>query len=640
MQKRRSGDAMFRIFSSIILLISLRAHAQDWAEPYVAPSTLGAALESRFGLLLSNCGVQIPMKKNVGGFLGKPKLTDPLSSIPNTLQKNLALSTPVTNPIAHSAGQLFAYVYTPPETLGSPVLDSTRLIAGRNYTQDPVEMLPDGGSSIIYSSSCSSVINAAANASTGWTVPLASAKAALASDYGASTKSQVALTQGEFHSPLAILLGSPAPSDKLFASFLIWLWYTNHPTDVGKPLLYLTSFRGVALYSLSSNQTKLDGSISLSGSVSSPFASVSTSFADTISQQTSTTVTDNYSYVFAPQHPTDQWGLFAPLPTSTDLAGSATLVSAQKTSTTSILAKGIPHVHTQMIIGIPNEFCSADQWTTDYAANQGKLTITGAATGIDATSANKLPTCTFTLAFLPADTLFTGIPQVIALSFSMKLKSTISGNSLAISASPLALSPSNSPDLHLSNYTPRWQVESQSPVPGTPDFDNHLLWQASYQVVDSGDPISNANPSASVTMSCPGNISPIMNATTAYDDNSKVVTVSLRTIAYAATTNVDAKNFANFVNCTISGSLGFVMANPADGSRQVPKPIGDSITLQFPAAKPQTPPPIPVSVTPVPATPPPATLAPAPVTPGPATPNAATPASASPATAPIHASPQ
>ena len=594
--------------------------AQNWTAPYSDKNTLGGSLETRFSQLLQNCNISVPLRKAVISG-GKEQIKDPLSAIPNSLQTNLYVANTITTPIVRSPGQVFAYVYRQADKTRIPDYDLGRMVTGVNFVQDPVEMLPKGGTELIYTNSCSSILSAAASANVGWSIPVASAKAALNSDYGNTQKTYIAVTQGEFESPLQKLLKDTNPSERLFGSFLLWQWYGLHGGEETQADFYLAHFNGVALYSLSTNQTKLDGSISLSGGITSPIASVAASLQGSLGLASSLTVTNNYTYVFAPAAG-QEWGGFLPFPIPDQLAATANSVSATNSATTSILIKGVQHQHTQSLSGVPNEFCNKDLWTTDYNKPDGKLSVVDQSPGTDESDPRKIPTCALKLGFDADDSVFAN-SSIVSLSYKLKLKQQIAGKEFAIPAGSLLLSPTSSPDLRLLSLTPRYKV-TQTPAGSSSEFDYKFEWALDYQADDSSDAVKpDGKIQTALRMSCQPNKTPNIVASTTWDNVNKIAHVVIDSMAYAGLDDVDVGATGKALTCSITGTLGFPMASPADGSRIARKVIGDSVTLLYPGPK--------APAQPAPAQPAPAQ--PAPAQPAPAQPAPAQPAPAQPAPA-------
>jgi hypothetical protein len=566
------------------------AYAQDWHDTYNDPSTLGGALEARFTTLLTNCGA-FPLRKNTTTLFGAVREGPVISSIPKSVQTNFNLQQKISSGVNRSTGQVFAYVYRQSDTLGSLSIDPSRLITDSNYTQDPVSMLLQGGTSTLYSSSCGSVVNAAASLNAGWSIPVASAKAALSSDYSSNVKSTIAVTQGYFHSPLYALWSSPDATQRVFAGFLFWQWYVNHPNELPVNNFYLTDFQGVSLYGLATTQTSSDINLSASAGVSTPFVSLNSSLQTALNQQTYLSNTDNYTYIFAPQNAANPWGDFAQLPSPTDIAGAALNITTQKTTTSSIVSKGQVTDYSQLALGIPKDFCSTTQWDTDYTNQNGPLVIASATSGIDNSSSE--PTCTFLMEYTPADGLFSpgATPQVISQNYHLRLKHAIGGVSLLIAAAPVAFSTSISPILSASSdNSPRWKVNSENVVASTTEHDYSLGWTIKYQINDSGDPVAGVDQNVQMTMACPavqGITIPIPSKSIQFDATGKTVTISLTSNIFNAPATINADDVSSFVTCTISGVLNFQMVNPSGGGRVIPKGVGEGISLQFPAPKPQ-----------------------------------------------------
>jgi len=80
-------------------------------------------------------------------------------------------------------------------------------------------------------------MSAALQASAGYSLPIASVKAGLSSDYDQSNSYALHLVTGMFDSPVLLMYygkaqGMSPSQSKLFADLLFWKWYKDHPERI------------------------------------------------------------------------------------------------------------------------------------------------------------------------------------------------------------------------------------------------------------------------------------------------------------------------------------------------------------------------------------------------------------------------
>lgn len=576
-------------FGVMALLVSGLINAQpfDWKPPYMDMSTVGGQLEKEFSQLLRDCKIAIPLRKTTIGNWSGESQKDPLSSIPLGLQRDaLPLDLKILTPQPDSVGRLFLYLYKESDTRGSFRLDPQRLLPG-SYLQNAAEMLVQGGVETIYTQTCSSVIGAAANASTNWSIPIASASAALASDYGNDKKTVFALVRGDLRSPLASLLALPNPYQKLYGSLLFWIWYGNNPAEANGSYFYLTDLNAVSLFDTYSEKGKLDGSISLKASVSFPVVGADSHIKLQSSTASSLEIKRSATYLPSPLSGAT-WGRFKEAPTISSIVNLAANASAQVETPSHIIAADVEHTHTQYLAGIPKELCVAALWETDYlSANSiGVLTVKGANSTLDTNFVPTLPGCTFEMSFLPHTALAgSQTPINVTLRYRLKLKSSINSISLLIPAGQVDLSTASLLTLRRQSTSGRWRAERKAVDGSNTAFDHDLIWEIKYLVLeDPNDLIRKTDPDATaIKLQCPANLNPSVTPSARYDPQTKLVTVEIRTNVYSVEGR-DMDPAAASLRCTIGGTLDFTMAKPGNGGRirVIQKPVGDGIILFYP----------------------------------------------------------
>lgn len=579
---------MKNIIFLILYLAVFPVEAQkfDWHVPYVTPGTVGEQLELEFANLLNSCKISAPLR------LIKPqwawnKLGDPISSIPISLQGGtLPLDKKVLSRQEDSTGRLFLYLYTGAERKKISTLNPQQLIPG-NYLQDPAELLVQGGVDAIYKQTCSSIISAAANSSAGWSVPIATASLALSSDYRNEARTILAVVRGDLRSPIASLMDAPNLGGQLFSSLLFWQWYANNMDASGIPHYYLTNLNAVSLYQFNSVSGRSDGQVAVKAGLTTPTATVSTNFTSMLKSDNSLEFVKNITYIVTPSEAQPYWGSFRQAPTPQEIVGLAAKLSAKKTASNTTISAGVENLHAQSITGIPVELCQRDLWDTDYPKSgevnsQGTLLVARADPGVDQANGQHLPTCTFTMSFQPNS----DIVKNVTLKYHLRLNRPVGTTYVLIPTDQLDLATSTSPTLVKLFLDNRFQIAEQTPVPGTAEVDYGIHWKIEYQLIEEeSDSIKPINPGTStIALHCPQNVTPSVTSDAQYNSTTKRVSLDIHSWVYPYDGR-DIKTNGPAYQCTISGTLDFVMQQPASAVRIKKRPIGDNVVLFYPPPK-------------------------------------------------------
>jgi hypothetical protein len=251
-----------------------------------AAKTTQQALQDRFDFFRTTaCGISqwftVPQKK---------ALTDPakidkndkdkqsLTSIPqlvstifaSDLNTNIALAKDLT------INSVLEKVYTVQETKNQSggAFDNSTLVLGDSTAVIPtVDQIVGNKPLLVYSHSCNYLLSYAMNASVGFSLPLATLKAAFDTSSKTAKSASIVMVGGSFPSRFAALYEDTG-ANNLYANSSLWDWYSKH-SDVKDQQLYYRRFaRGIAEFTQLSDNGQYNTTISASGSVSPFFASI------------------------------------------------------------------------------------------------------------------------------------------------------------------------------------------------------------------------------------------------------------------------------------------------------------------------------------------------------------------------------
>jgi hypothetical protein len=568
-----------RIFVTrvVICFVALAAQVcigfsqQDWSAPYdrtVAAdgsSSAGGFLEGQFDTLLgsSGCNVSLTTRRH-----------KTYSSVPSTLQNlpDMPTSTRVISQTQDSLGLSFGYIYTAGErgTL-NPSHDSQQLKL--DPLDDPTSMIPDGTSFRLYSYDCGSVVNLAAKASFGASLPIVTFSGALNGEYQNQTVARLALVAGGFQAPLSRLLNG-TQGEQLYGKLLLWDFYERNPNLIGQPLFYLAHLKGISVYQFGRSGVSADGSASLSAGLTLPFASASGSFKAQITKTINSTY-NGYAWAVTldANHPALD---YQPLPTTAQLAPSAagvtfSTLTVKEAGFTATVSQGLPYISKQSLVGVPRAVCDKNLWKTDPPQitiggnSAGTLTVSDAEPSTDASG---LPACSFSVTFQPNDSLFSGAVANLQLQYQLYFPlppvAPAGPPSFVVKVPSLPLATSSYPTLYQngpSNFT------NPQPAAG-----HHLpSWTTNLALVDPDNAVNTTSPPTvgSFAVTCPSGRPLTFNTSAAF------VTATAPSVNLTASfDNDDSSTPLGYDSvpeaCTMTGTLTLQM-RPVDGNPRPPE---------------------------------------------------------------------
>jgi hypothetical protein len=342
-----------------------------WGPPFTGDSTLGKAIEHRFGVMLKSCRVaKIDEKER--------------SAIPAVLQQALDrdLSRRVVTINGQSSWNLFRFV-SPSQNI--VLTGSSSFSDYLNQATIPQFVLPQpdpGSSSVYYKQSCSSVVQAALDARLS--VPQVSVQAAVKNNFESHT--QLALVQGRFFSPLSILLSSSSPRySRMRALIGVWLWYASRSNLTSdQSFYYLAGFNGFALYNLRQSGARLEGTLKAKGGSAFPIGGVDADFSGELTNEAAANVESFETFLYPSLTPGESTegsnltdsalSLQNKLPYQVErLPSPGEIVRAWEEVRPALLSSKAETVYvgfpqktkvTYQVREIPGFLCSADRWSS------------------------------------------------------------------------------------------------------------------------------------------------------------------------------------------------------------------------------------------------------------------------------------
>ena len=449
-------------------------------------------------------------------------------------------------------------------------------------------MIPVGTTFRLYSYDCGSVVNLAANASFGASLPVATFSAALKGTYSSTSSGRLALVTGLFRSPIAQLLDGTAP-EQLYARLLLWDFYRRNPNLIGQPLSFLSQMRGVTVYEFSNAATSLDGSVQVSAGVTFPFASASGTFKDQVTNNVNSSFT-GFSWAVLGDAQKRPVLVYTTVPQAADL--SATIQSAElirDPNFTQIVTADVPYISKERLHGVPSIMCNDQLWAPNPAQVKTGDTLVGTLSLLPGATPDKdadgTPSCTFSIQLTTQSSLFSGQDST-SFALDYKLTSTISNGQSPVTFSAqvpkLELATDTSPQL-FGNGPSTFDPNQPAPAPGF----HHLVWTVNLALVDPKNSVDlHATPNVTdFAVSCaskrqfslvPGatvisGTTPRITLTATYDNDD-----SSHSLDYTGTPEA----------CTISGNLVLAM-NPTDAGPREPvsRPI-PGLVIYIPKDKP------------------------------------------------------
>lgn len=582
----RSRFYVHWIFFTCAASIAPIVHADTWHPPYTDNRTVGSVLEERFNELLKQCKIGYPLRKTVLTWHGEV-LSDPISSIPSALQGGaLPLTTEFLQVKTLSAARLFAYLYKDAEQKASFTENSSQNLSEADFAGDAAEFLIKGGIDAIYKQTCGSVLSAAANASSEWSVPAAAMSAALQSDFNNKNKNVFLLTYGSLHSPLANLIESDDPYKKFSGNLIIWEWYARGGAG---SVSYLRELPAVVLYEYSATNNTTGGTINLKGRAGITSIGISGKIDASFSNDLSYTLSQNRTILLKPQTNGNPWGDFQTIPTIDAIVTASGAARGRATTVTSIISPGIEYVHTQTFPGTQNK-CDSQLWDIKYplVGDASKGTMTIKSTHVTKDRDGQPDGCAFEIGFTP----FANVTST-SLNFNLRYLFPASGKFIELPAARLDLSASVAPYLTRTTDN-RWWTKGASTILPDGTTDTSVQWVIKYTVdEDDADQTDGKNPKiGSVALECPGNLKPFINKSIKYDTTTTELTLTLNTTIQSKD-NLDIDGKVTPIQCSLIGTADFPMRTPAGAHRVQKQPLGQGIVLFYPAPNPKQAAPLP-----------------------------------------------
>ncbi len=572
----KASFRVHRIFLACTGVIASLANAGSWAPPYTGSDTVGGILEDRFSELLKQCNIRVPLRKTVQHWYGE-SFSEPLSAIPASLQGGaLPLSSQLLQVKELSAARLFAYLYRDAEQIASFAEDNSRNLAEAEFANEAAEFLIKGGFDVAYKQTCGSVVSAAANSSSEWSMPGASMSAALQSDFNSKNQNVFVLTSGLLHSPLASLIESDDPYKKLRGNLVIWQWYALGGD--GK-VSYLRDLQGVVLYEYSATNNKINGAVKLKGGGGVPGIAASGSIDDSLSSEWSYQIAQSRTILLKPEQKNTAWGTFKPAPSVDDIVTASRQARGKARNVKNIISPGVENVHTQFFPGLESK-CNANIWFAKYQLTSditnGSLDIKNA--NIVKADGGQPGGCEFQISFVPRS----GI-TLASLNFNLQYLTPASGKNIELPAGQVDLVASRAP--HISRLTDdQWWRQLPSVVNPDDSRDATIEWTIKYNVEDdAADKTSGKTPTIdSITLACPGDLRPFLIKDVQYKVGMQQMTLTLKT-KIASTSNRDVEGKYTPVQCSLVGTADFEMQSQPGSPRVQKQPIGKGVVLFYPA---------------------------------------------------------
>ena len=614
MIKSNFARCLFTGLLSLASVFSTHVPAQQLSAPYTGPGDTGkvrAYLETEFNVLTNGCGITSLTTAKVEG--NRIKNGTQISAVPITLQRDISnFDRAVPAVFDRSPAAIFSLIFLDSERKtvianapNYPFFDERRFLS-QDYLQDPVTMLPNGASSVFYNHTCSSIVNAALNSKSGITFPIATLSAAIQDQYGSNTQTILSLVEGHFTSPLNAYFGGGADfAHQNYGQLLLWEWYQANADRATQPNFWLTAIDGLALYRSSLDKRSNNGSGTLSGKIDLPVFEADTALKATIANA-SDFVVNKYKFIpYTEGNATAEWGHFEKIPQANDIVGYFKSIHTTPEPFTQVVEQNVhdPYLITQDLDGVPPSYCaSSGRWSVvDTSSAPGALySVTMAAvstTGLTSTGKISVasPTgCKLSVNFSPKPSFFLSASATLSMSYIYAPPPGSPLDKLTISATPMNLNTSVSPDLHL--------IKLGSVAKPSADKDpagrdvQVLTWTEQILVNDKEDPVDptgnidttgGPNPKGMISISCE-NYTPnigLPTATYVAGNGQRIVNLTIsRTVE-----SFDKEDLTGpTMKCDVNGTLGFPMASPLNSGRVVYKAL-PNIEIQYPVLKPANP---------------------------------------------------
>jgi hypothetical protein len=475
-----------------------------------------------------------------------------------------------------SAARVFAYVFP-----NKNIPDSFQLSAYVDVDKltNPQQLLPQGLSSIIYTGSCSATVALAMQAHAGLSWPIASFSSSLTADYNKSTSSQVGIIYGTFNSPLSQYLTSGDQKWKAYATLLFLEWYDAQGQDMrtaATPGYILSQFTGASAYQLGASSSSVSGAVNASSVLTVAAGSVQADGSVKYSNASTLTVT-NYGVVFNSPIPDGNWTAIPALSSIKSLPVAASL--DPKSTDYKLLQSDMNH--TQILPGVPAEWCTSDRWhvINHNLSTTGTLHVipNGTSTGADPKEGEP-PTCLIGVEF-SAPVAANKISLLYSLASSLDSNDDVNDDNAGANDSVLGtvvvktgaviLSATGQPTI--SPTTASGMYSNVSSTTGGITFNNFSWTGLNYAVSeDPADKIAAVQPAPIVSASCGGGTRQIGNvvATVLYNSATALLSLSLTHNENDSVEKLDVAGTPDV--CVLSGDVTITLQSGAVIQRTIP----------------------------------------------------------------------
>jgi hypothetical protein len=552
---------------AVVVFVGLTILPSSSQSPPSPPSakSVNDYLEVKFKDVLQQCNVK-SLTTIVKGSWGREKEV-PVSNIPLDLQGSvLPLQNKINSVYNESLGRTMAAIILPAKTGPDRITNDSELLYA-DLLQSPEAMLPQGIGSVIHRESCSSMIAAAASASSGIDLPLATIKGGLQGQFSSNRESTFALVEGTFRSPFAKMYSSPSSSQQLYARLLLWDWLRTHQAALSDldHYRYVDKLEGIAVYEFAEVKSSSGGSFNLNGSVSAPYVSVESSIKAALSSSDDTKITSWATFVYDESENPHLVGLPNTKAIVSWVASNARTSTVYQGQT---VLPGVPLTHYQTSSGIPAPLCQDGIWRPKVTGTvAGSLVTLQPTLDTQSPDANGMPTCR-----IPVQ--FTYSPSVsdsgsVSLAYSLE--------SLIVAPGPVTFNTDDSPYLSLGSLSPDFH---KTEIVTASETEEEFDWTVPISVRDTTGSLQRfSNLANNLSLTCPSSGSPFIEVASSFDTNGNL-SLGIKNLSHPS----ESLDLTSKENCTLSGTVTFTMGTGA-AARQVQKQIPQNVILQRPSKK-------------------------------------------------------
>jgi hypothetical protein len=460
----------------------------------------------------------------------------------------------------------FAYVYSEVERTRQGMRAISRYVP-IDFLEDPKSMTAVGMNGVVHSHSCSSVLSQSTSVEGGYSIPVASFKLALSSEYSSSTNWGIALVRGRFLSPLVSMLEG-TNAERLYSRLLLWDWYKRNPEEIGKTNYLLCDFDGFSLYTIGGNKRSTKSTISGSAGATLPWLVASTKGHASYESNSETKIENYKSGVMVlPSGPQKE---FIPLKTPAQLIAEVAVfrTDLDKETYSQALFPQTTHTHRQLIAGIPENFCNPLCWTAESENVQPVFLQ-----DVKQVGSGESQKCEFTVVYTPPGTEATSV--TLNYGFVWALDGT---NRLKLKASPVPLAPNTSPTLIDAGYNPRFKVSKADDANGPY---TKLSWKLLFNVSDIENLLKPGMlPDVSgLKLQCANNMLPLSTNPRMLGSNPKQLELAV-VYSYYSAEPLETEDLSKSKQCSLVGDMKFTLSGDRTVSRAVPVN-----NLTFPSVK-------------------------------------------------------